>query len=139
MNNYPSREKEYRQKYDAVRNVGELRQIRNARARAWNQAHKEHVRARANARNAEFKKKVYDHYGMVCVCCGITEEAFLTIDHINKNGKEHREQVGNGAAFYKWIVDFGYPTDLRILCMNCNYGERRRPQCPHKLDKSANG
>lgn len=138
MNNYPSRSKEYRGEYDKARNVGDLRDIRNARAREWNRLNRDHVRAVAVARNAKYKKMVYDHYGMECTCCGVTEEAFLTIDHINKNGKEHREQVGNGAAFYKWIIDFGYPSDLRVLCMNCNYGGRRRPICPHKVDKPSN-
>lgn len=132
MNNYPSKDKIYRREYDKARNVGELRELRNRRAREWNAAHSEQVKIVKKARLLRYKNLVYDHYGRACVCCGVKEEAFLTIDHIRKNGKEHRDMTGDGAAFYKWIVDFNYPDDLRILCMNCNYGERRRPQCPHK-------
>lgn len=137
MNNYPSRQKVYRSKYDRLY-TQEHADIRNARARAWNKANPEIVKNRARERLRKFKSMVFEHYGQQCVCCGVTEEAFLTIDHINKNGKEHREEVGQGTAFYRWIVKFNYPVDLRILCMNCNYGQRRRPECPHQVDKLAN-
>lgn len=126
MNNYQKYDKEYHVKH---------REARNARARAWNAAHPEIVKARAKGYLQKFKRMVLDHYGQRCVCCGVEEEAFLTIDHINNNGKEHRAEVGNGHAFYRWIVKAGFPSDLRILCMNCNYGKRFRPQCPH-LDKT---
>jgi hypothetical protein len=102
---------------------------------AWQKAHPEKVKENNKSRLRRFKMMVFEHYGKHCVCCKETIEEFLTIDHINKNGKEHRESVGSGAAFYKWIVDNNYPSDLRILCMNCNYGERRRACCPHQLDK----
>jgi hypothetical protein len=111
------------------------REIRLARAKAWNKANAERLHKRQRERMRRFKGMVFAHYGMECACCGESEEAFLTIDHLKKNGKEHRKMTGLGTAFYKWIVDFNYPDDLRILCMNCNYGERRREHCPHLTNK----
>ena len=37
-----------------------------------------------------FLRRVLDHYGRACSCCGETEPAFLTIDHVNNDGAEHR-------------------------------------------------
>lgn len=104
---------------------------RIARAKAWNLANRDIILKRAKERLREFKGIVFNHYGQVCVCCGEKEEAFLTVDHLEKNGNVHRKQTGAGVAFYKWIVDNNFPSNLRILCMNCNYGERRKLQCPH--------
>lgn len=121
--------------YDEKKYCQDHRLERIERAKAWNKNHYDVFKERQRLRLVKFKKRVFDHYGKKCDCCGETIEEFLTVDHLRKNGKEHRREAGNGAAFYKWIVDHEYPSDLRILCMNCNYGERRRLQCPHQLDK----
>jgi len=39
--------------------------------------------------DARARDQVLDHYGRVCVCCGATRG--LTIDHVNGDGKAHRE------------------------------------------------
>jgi len=80
--------------------------------------------------------------GYKCNCCGETEPLFLTIDHINNDGANHRRAVkksspGNGkggsTAVYKWLRDNGYPKGFQILCMNCNFGKsRNKGVCPHK-------
>lgn len=84
---------------------------------------------------------VYDHYGRVCKCCGETEQKFLSIDHINNDGAKQRDKAfgkringryHNGSMYYYHIVKNGFPTDLQILCMNCNFGKmRNKGVCPH--------
>jgi predicted nucleic acid-binding Zn ribbon protein len=82
-------------------------------------------------KNAERRQLIQDHYGNKCVCCGETIPEFLTIDHINRDGKEHRKSVGQ-LKMYQWIIENNFPTDLQLLCMNCNWGSRLTGICPHK-------
>lgn len=72
-------------------------------------------------------------YGGRCSLCGERSWEFLTIDHINGNGEQHRKQVGVGEVLYKALRDMGWPTDeYRLLCANCNCSQKtngwtRRP------------
>lgn len=78
--------------------------------------------------------------GYKCACCGETEPLFLSIDHINNDGAEHRRSLGyegNGkgasSATYSWLKKNGYPGGFQVLCMNCNTGKARNNGiCPHK-------
>jgi hypothetical protein len=77
-----------------------------------------------------------DAYGGVCACCGTAELKFLTIDHINGGGNQHRKELvatGMGNNFYPWLKDRGYPPGYRVLCFNCNWavGHYNRI-CPHQ-------
>lgn len=79
----------------------------------------------------KYRYLVFSHYGLSCKCCGESTIKLLTIDHINNDGKQHRQQIKSG--FYKWIVDSNYPEGLQTLCMNCNWGRaKNRGICPHK-------
>lgn len=50
-------------------------------------------RAISNATYARrLKLEVLAGYGGKCICCGETHPAFLTVDHINNDGAEHRTQ-----------------------------------------------
>lgn len=85
-------------------------------------------------RNSEIKKQVIDYYGGKCKCCNENNIGFLTIDHINNDGGKHREMIGNGTAFYYWIIKNNYPKDLQILCFNCNCGRNVNGGiCPHNI------
>ena len=45
------------------------------------------------------KDEVFNAYGgYVCVCCGETRRIFLTLDHINGGGTNHRKKVGGGGT-----------------------------------------
>lgn len=88
----------------------------------------------------ELKGIVYDHYKPICACCKEKEFKFLSIDHINNDGAEERrrifgrERAGSGTAYYKWVITNNFPSNLQILCMNCNYGKaRNKGICPHKI------
>jgi hypothetical protein len=77
-----------------------------------------------------------------CVCCGESEVAFLTIDHIKDDGAEQRKTISDtyrGRDYYFWLKRNNYPMDLslQVLCWNCQWGKRSRGICPHKGGESS--
>ncbi len=83
------------------------------------------------------KINVVAHYSKnknVCSCCGESEIDFLTIDHINNDGAEHRRLIKR-RNIYSWLITNNYPDNFQILCMNCNFakGHRQDKTCPHML------
>lgn len=80
------------------------------------------------------KQKIVDHYGGACYCCHESNLRFLTIDHIDGGGKEHRRKI-KGVGQYKWIIDNKFPSDLRVSCYNCNCGRGASGSCPHLQSK----
>lgn len=72
-------------------------------------------------------------YGGRCACCGETEPCFLSIDHIDGRGVEHRKTV-EGWRLYTWLRQQGFPKDnFRLLCHNCNFSRGRYGNCPHEV------
>jgi hypothetical protein len=72
--------------------------------------------------------------GYKCACCGEEEPLFLSIDHVNNDGAQHRKELGSlgGHKLYKWLKEGGYPGGFQVLCMNCNHGRHRNNGvCPH--------
>lgn len=72
-------------------------------------------------------------YGGRCVCvnCPETNPAFLTLDHVNGDGKAHRKKVGSHT--YRDLKRQGWPKDgYRLLCWNCNAMIRFGDPCPHE-------
>jgi hypothetical protein len=91
-------------------------------------------------KNQALKKKVIDHYGGKCACCGIDDLIFLTLDHILDDGNIHRDILrgnkkdhrgGGGNKTYKWAVDNSYPPVFQVLCFNCNWA-KSHGGCPHQ-------
>jgi hypothetical protein len=80
------------------------------------------------------KQEVIRAYGGKCECCGETEPAFLTLDHIRGNGaQERRETHARGWRFYIWLRKRGYPKNgYRLLCWNCNCARHQFGECPHR-------
>lgn len=67
------------------------------------------------------KLEMIEAYGGKCKICGDNHWEFLTIDHINGNGNKHRNLIGAGMKFYKYLKQEGWPQDeYRLLCGNCN-------------------
>jgi hypothetical protein len=81
---------------------------------------------------------VMQMYGGRCACCGETQIEFLTIDHINGNGIEHRASLGisksNHSSFYAKLAQEPKRDDLMILCANCHMAKDLFGGCPHQLN-----
>lgn len=92
------------------------------------------------SKRARIKEAVFAAYGgYKCACCGETEKAFLTIDHIENDGAAHRRSITgkrHSAGFhtYIWLVKNSFPNGFQVLCMNCNHGKRMNGGiCPHQV------
>lgn len=84
----------------------------------------------------ELRKIALDAYGNCCACCGETEDAFLTFDHIGGWGAEHRRTIGEGYAKLEyWLHKHKYPDTIQLLCWNCNCAIGIRGYCPHQRGK----
>ena len=106
------------------------RDFRNYKAR---QA--DYQRVREISFKAKWKEPVYQAYGGYrCNCCGQEGEKFLTIDHVNNDGTEHRKEIGKSSwHLFKWLTRNNFPPGFQVLCWNCNMGKRvNRGTCPHK-------
>jgi hypothetical protein len=81
---------------------------------------------------------VLEAYGGECVCCGEDEPLFLTLDHVDGKGCDHRRELGV-TDMWLWAFHQGFPKILQLLCMNCNMGRHRNGGvCPH-VAKTADG
>jgi hypothetical protein len=92
-------------------------------------------------RNLKIKIQVLTHYSggssPYCKCCGEQEIVFLQLDHVNRDGAEHRRELkkqGKLSGFYAMLVreDFPNDYDLQVLCCNCNFATRFGLACPHQ-------
>jgi hypothetical protein len=97
----------------------------------WAAANRDRINAAARARRLEALR----HYSKTdepsCACCGEGMLAFLTFEHIDGGGRQHRRQTGGG-GFISWLRANGYPEGFEVLCMNCNHGRRvNGGVCPH--------
>ncbi len=89
------------------------------------------------------RREVFGHYSngkFVCACCGETEIDFLTIDHVNNDGaRQRRDLFGRrdfgGTRFYRWLIKNGFPSDLAVLCMNCNLSKAKHGVCVHQTKR----
>lgn len=122
----------------------EFRERRNARLRSSEAQKLSHRRA-SLAHNRKVRQDLLAAYGGKCACCGERTPEFLDIDHIHNDGAKHRKEVGSGNVMHKWIRKNNYPSDLQILCANCNQGKYRSGtgECPHetarRLERLAHG
>lgn len=85
------------------------------------------------------KAECIEAYGGCCACCGEKEPAFLTMDHSENDGKEHRKSIGR-TSIWEWLRSQGYPKKgFQMLCYNCNMGRAHSPDkvCPHKTRGTA--
>lgn len=90
-------------------------------------------RERSRLRVREIKLRVIIGYGGKCECCGETIPEFLTIDHINNDGKEHRLTFKASIHLYQYLIKNNFPREcFRLLCMNCNWSRALFGICPHE-------
>lgn len=93
----------------------------------------ERRKAKCKRTNDRIKRTVLTHYGLSCVCCGEQETRFLTIDHKEGDGAEHRRvsKCGSGTTFYAWLIRNKFPEGYQTLCLNCNLAKGKNGTCPH--------
>lgn len=118
------------------------KQCRGEFFRAWAKANPEARKAAAARARAKLRRRVLDHYGGSCDCCGEGRQPFLAIDHIDGGGIQHRKSLGNagfGISFYRWLVNQGFPTGFRVLCHNCNQALGHYGRCPHQDEAEQHG
>lgn len=103
------------------------RQCVNTDARAVNKPERDRLRI-----------QILTHYGrngeLACTCCGEAREEFLTLDHVNGNGKEDRKKYP-ATMLFRRLRRNNYPTGYRTLCYNCNCSLGIRGYCPHENEK----
>jgi rubrerythrin len=94
--------------------------------------------------HANLKRKVVEGYGGKCYCCGESNPKFLTIDHVDGDGEEHRKELagirhaGNTRVMYRWIIKHNFPSTIQLACYNCNFGKQHNNNvCPHLDSTSA--
>lgn len=105
----------------------------------WYELHRKEELIKRREKRDLIRKKFISMYGGKCSCCGETIEQFLSLDHINSNGKEHRMKVRGGAQMYRLVIKEGYrPDKYRILCYNCNLSRGFYGFCPHERNKDEN-
>jgi hypothetical protein len=108
--------------------------------REWRKNNPEKSRASTKKSYDKARMEMLERYGgspPKCACCGETIVEFLSIDHIEGNGAEHRREIekeygwklgGNQLPF--WLKRNDYPEGFQVLCYNCNLGKR-----PHEKYK----
>ncbi len=102
---------------------------------AWHARNRDRHLAANRKWGRALKAAAIDAYGDACACCGEAERGFLTIDHADGNGAEHRKREGlnSGSATYRWLKSHSYPPGFQVLCANCNLAKGWYGVCPHAL------
>lgn len=101
----------------------------------WNnpEAFRQKARDRQSLARKLLRDEMIRAYGGRCSCqwCTETISDFLTLDHVNGDGKAHRKLVGSHT--YADLRRKGWPQDgYRLLCWNCNAMTRYGRACPHE-------
>lgn len=103
-------------------------------------------RTRANERTKQMRLKCLNYYSnndIKCACCLEKHIEFMTIDHMNNDGAEHRRKItgstrGSGARLYQWLIKNNFPPGFQVLCINCNMARYIYGKCPHEKERIKN-
>jgi hypothetical protein len=105
----------------------------------WVNKNRDKINQRVKIHRFDLKLEILVRYSgnpPKCFCCNETLIEFLTIDHINGGGNQHREKINikGGNTFYRWLKKNNYPEGYRIACLNCNFSLGHYGYCPHKKE-----
>ena len=90
------------------------------------------VRARRHIRE---RVAVIEMYGGRCEFCGCSQYEYLTLDHVQGDGKAHRAEI---ASRYRTVYDYLLRENIvdharfRLLCWNCHMAWTRYSVAPGK-------
>ena len=78
-------------------------------------------------RHAQVRARAVEIYGGCCVQCGVTEG--LELDHVDDDGKAHRERESHRALYARIASGGVRVTDVRLqlLCRPCHVHKHRGP------------
>jgi hypothetical protein len=97
----------------------------------FQQDNRERLNQTVSTRASVLRTLVFNHYGWSCWCCGSINQP--TIDHINGDGREYREQLTghniSGVPVWRWLVQNGFPEGFQTLCRPCNGSKGTGPAC----------
>ena len=103
------------------------------KAKEYYQENKERLDKKTKELSRKLSREVIKQYGGKCTCCGENTFEFLSIDHINNDGKEDRKKIGSGYSFYRLLRKLNYPkNNYQVLCYNCNLAKGFYGICPHQ-------
>ena len=99
--------------------------------RQWIDSNRERYNEAKSEYRFKLKLAAITHYSngtMACAHCGYTGNLdALCLDHINDDGKAHREElgcggrgIGAGTTMYERLKALGWLPGLQVLCANCN-------------------
>lgn len=98
-----------------------------ARRRAWqdNDQRRQATSERTKRWYKQLREQVIDHYTKgtrTCMCPGCTTSGleFLTLDHKNNDGSQHRTTITPGVKLFRWCITNNFPDEIQVLCWNCN-------------------
>ena len=97
----------------------------------------ESMRRSNGANRLRRRRQALEAYGGKCACCGVSEEIFLVIGHIDGYENIRKKAVGlksSSSALYHWLEKQNYPEGFQVLCANCNTA-RTKGGCPHQEDQ----
>lgn len=116
----------------------ERRAKRLAACKAWGEKHHDRQLQIHAARRARERDEALAVYGRSCYCCGESQPTFLSLDHIDGKGTEHRRAMGSRMSAVTWAKRHGWPPIFRTACHNCNQGAfLNGGTCPHQREANA--
>ncbi len=118
------RYQKHKESYKAYREANKPRM--QELQREWYARNRERELARMKAKNANVRIEVLTHYSagtLVCGCCGYSGINFLSIEHDNGGGTQHRKKIGTGNAIFHWLKRNSFPSGYSVLCHNCNFSK----------------
>lgn len=119
-----------REKYhrDALVRSKMLKAARNSRLK-----NSEKIAISKKQKHQELRLAALSSVGLECVCCKETQLEFLSLDHINGGGRQHRKSVGDSQKLYRQILTSSEIKSLfQTLCHNCNLAKGFYGTCPHQ-------
>lgn len=96
-------------------------------------ARRQNREAQARMRK-RIRAEMVEAYGGHCACpkCPEVNPAFLTLEHVNGDGRMHRARTRH---VYEDLRKQGWPKEgYTLLCWNCNAMTRGGKVCPHMED-----
>ena len=86
---------------------------------------------REKKKRESLREDMFTALGDTCGCCQEWRKPFLTLDHIIPVRELTEKRLYGYYALFQ-AKRAGWPKDrFRVLCMNCNWSQRRGDPCPH--------